>query len=205
MRTLKMTMSGSKVQEFILKSIVPICCSIVVGFVFYQWDVFNRHYVTFQFVWSGVVASVFYYLLIYLRPRDALLGFILLLFFTFLTTGSTRAAFILRDIFYSGGIGLSIFIYFKYFRPVAPPMFAYPAFMLAGIYGVVYIIASEIHLGVLRAFLIEEAGGTILGLATSIAFFGVSIGFAVGCGIGLNEKLFAITGKILMAGERRPS
>jgi len=189
-----MAISSSKVQEFIIKSIAPIFCSIVVGFVFYQWDVFNRYYTAFQFVWSGVVASMFYYLLIFLRPRDALLGFILLLFFTFLTTGSTRVAFILRDIFYSGGIGLSIFIYFKYFRPVAPPMYAYPAFMLAGIYGVVYIIASEIHLGILRAFLMEETGGTFLGVATSIAFFGVSIGFAVGCGIGLNEKLSTVMG-----------
>jgi hypothetical protein len=185
-----MLRSRSKVQQFIVHILAPIMCSIAVGFVFNKGDVFDRHYGAFQFVWSAVVASLFYYLLVFVRFRDALLGFILLFLFTFLTTESTRPAFILRDIFYVGGIGLTIFVYFKYFAQSSTGNYAFAPFMLAGIYAVVYIVASEIHLGILRTFALENTGGGIGSLASTCAFFGVLIGFALGCGISLNDRLW---------------
>ncbi len=196
-----MTRSVSKVQQFILQAIVPILCSIAIGFVFNQGNVFDRHYGAFQFVWSGVVASVFYYLLVFVRLRDAVLGFMVLFLLTFLTTESTRLAFILRDIFYVGGIGLSIFIFFRYFRQSLAHNFAYAPFMLAGIYAVMYMVTSEIHWGILRTFVMEDTGGSAVGLASTATFFGVLIGFAVGCGIALNEKLAGIkkTGRLVLS------
>lgn len=185
-----MVSTGSKTQQFILKALIPVICSIIVGYIFYQEGVFNRYHGSFQFVWSAVVASVFYYLLVFLRPRDAYLGFLILLLLTFVTTQSTRPSFILRDIFYTMAIGVSIFVYFKYFRQGSKLNYAYPAVTLAGIYGVVYIIASEIHLGIIRYFVMEDTGGTFLGLASTTAFFGVLIGFAVGIGITLAERIF---------------
>ncbi len=185
-----MARARSKPEQFVLHSVVVILCTVAVGFVFYQDNVFNRHYGAFQFVWSGVVASVFYYLLVYVRPRDAGLGFIILLLLTFLTTESTRPAFILRDIFYVGGIGVSIFVYFKYFRKNLPLNYARSSFLLAGIYGIVSIITSEIHLGILRSLAMEDTGGNVVSLASATAFFGVLIGFAVGSGIALNERFF---------------
>jgi hypothetical protein len=185
-----MVTSGSKVQQFLLHILAPIMCSIAVGFVFNQGDVFDRHYGAFQFVWSAVVAAVFYYLLVFVRFRDALLGFTLLFLFTFLTTESTRPAFILRDIFYVGGIGLAIFLYFHYVARSPAGNHAFTPFMLAGIYAIVYIIASEIHLGILRTFAMENTGGTIGSVASACAFFGVLIGFALGCGISLNDRLW---------------
>jgi len=185
-----MSSTGSKVQQFMLYALVPIICSIVLGFVFYQDGVFDRQHGSFQFVWSGVVASLFYYLLAFLRSRDAYLGLFVLLILTFTTTQSTHAAYILRDIFYIAAIGVSILIYFKYFRQSAHINIAYPAITLAGIYAVVYIIASEIHLGILRTFAMEDTGGSFISIASSTAFFGVLIGFAVGSGITFAEKLF---------------
>jgi hypothetical protein len=186
-----MATSSSKVQQFILLCVAPIICSIAVGYLFDQGNVFNRHYGAFQFLWSAVVASMFYYLLVFLRMRDALLGLLLLFFLTFVTTQSTRAAFVLRDIFYFGGLGLSIVVYFKYFRLGSSDNYAYAPFMLAGIYAVAYIITSEIHMGILQAFVMETAPmGNMVSLASTSAFFGVLIGFAVGCGISLNERLW---------------
>jgi hypothetical protein len=184
-----MTASGSRVQQFILQSIVPILCSVVIGFVFYQGHVFDRHYGAYQFLWSGVVASVFYYLLVYLGRRDAFLGLLLLFFLTLLTTESTRPAFILRDIFYTGAIGISIFTYFRYFRGSRVPNYANPPFVLAGLYAVAYIIVAEIHFAIIRGLAMENTGGSAISLASTTAFFGVLIGFGVGAGIAINEKL----------------
>jgi hypothetical protein len=185
-----MKTSRSQVEQFLLQAIVPILCSVIVGFIFNQDNVFDRRFGAFQFVWSGVVASLFFYFLVFVRLRDAVLGFIALAFLTFVTTESTRPAFILRDILYVGGIGLSIFTYFTYFRRNTTGNHAYPPFMLAGIYAVFYILTSEIDLGILRAFAAESTGGNVVSLASTSAYFGVLIGFAVGCGISLNEKLW---------------
>lgn len=185
-----MAITGSKMQRFILRSVVPIICTITIGFLFSQEYAFNRQSGAFQFVWSGIVASLFYYLLMYVKPRDALLGLILLLFLTFVTTQSTRAAFVLRDIFYVAGIGTSIYIYFMYFKRHAADNYAYPPFVLAGIYAVCYIVISEIHLLIVRNFFEDNIYASFVGLASSSAYFGTLIGFGVGTGITLNEKFF---------------
>lgn len=184
-----MSPNRSRVQQFLVQSVVPIACSIVTGFIFFGGEVFNRHSGAFQFLWSAVVASIFYYLLVFARPRDAYLGFIILLCLTFLTTGSRHLSYILRDIFFIGAIGLSVFLYFKYYRDQANHAFGYPAFMLAGIYAVLYIIAVECQMVILQTFALEPTGGNATSLATSGAFYGVLIGFAVGAGIALNGKL----------------
>jgi hypothetical protein len=180
---------ASRVQAIIINSILPVLCSIIIGFVIYQFRVFDRQFGAFQFVWTSIVGSVFYYLLVNLRSRDAFAGFLLLLMLTFLTTSSTRLAYILRDIFYVAAIGASIFVYFKYFSQIPIGNYAYPPFMLAGIYAVFYMIASEIHFGILSAFGMEGTGGTVIGLASTTSYFGVLIGFAIGTGIALNPKL----------------
>jgi len=185
-----MSSKSSKVQQFIMHALVPMICSVVLGFVIYQDGVFNRQHGSFQFVWTGVVASIFYYLLVFMRSRDAYLGLFLLLLLTFVTTQSTRAAFILRDIFYIGAVGASIFIYFNYFRQSAHIHIAYPAVTLAGIYSIMYIVASEIHLGIVQTLDLGMTGASIVGIASSSAYFGVLIGFAVGSGIALAEKFF---------------
>ena len=184
-----MDASKSKIQQFLLQAVVPILCSIVVGFVFEQGEVFERRFTSFQFVWTAVVGTVFYYLLVYLRSRDAFLGLIVLFVLTLLTTGSTRLAFIVREIFYVGGIGLSIYVYFKYFSQGQSHNYAYPPLMLAGIYAVAYMALSEIHLAILRGLTTDSTGASVVGLASTTAFFGVSIGFAIGAGIAINEKL----------------
>ena len=184
-------MPGSKVQQLTLQTTVPIVCSIALGLIFFQGEIVQRHYPAFQFVWSGVVISVFYYLLLYVRPRDAVLGLLLLFFLTLLTTGSTQVAFIVRDIFYVGGMGATVFVYSRYFQQGSHLSYAYPGFTLAGIYGIISIASSQIDIWIMRYFAIEHMGGnTALAVARTNGFFGVLIGFAVGCGIALNERLF---------------
>ncbi len=190
-----MAPAGSKVQQFIFHALVPIICSVVVGFLFFQDGVFNRLHGSFQFLWSAVVASVFYYLLVYLRARDAYLGLLILFLLTLVTTGSTRPAYILRDIFYVAAIGTSVFIYFRYFRKGADINYAYSGVILAGIYGLVYGVAAVILLAVEQAFAMENTGGAMdMKMISTTAGFGLWIGFAVGAGITLADRLLSTKG-----------
>jgi hypothetical protein len=184
-----MAISKSRIGRFILESILPILCSVLIGFVFYQGHVLDRHYGAFQFLWSAGVASIFYYLLLYVRPRDAFLGLAILFFLTLLTTESTQHALNLRDIFFVGAICITIFTYFKYFREHRLHDYAYPPLMLAGLYAIIYMSASEINLAIIQIFAMENTVGDYLNIATTTAFFGVFIGFGVGIGITINEKL----------------
>jgi len=183
-----MSSPTSRFQLFFLQSIVPIACSIILGYAWYQGHVLDRHYGAFQFVWTAVVASTFFYLLSGTRLRDAMAGLVGLFILTFFTTQSTHIAFILRDIFYFTAIAGSVYIYFRYFRRHHSSNILYTPFLFAGIYASLYIVSAEVHLAIVRAFNIETTGGDVQSIAQVTAFFGVLIGFAVGAGIEINER-----------------
>lgn len=188
-----MTTLKSRTQQFILHSIVPIICSIGIGFIFYQGDVFNHYHPSFQFVWSAVFVSAFYNLLISIRPRDAYLGLIILSFFTFMTTQSTQPDFILRDILYIAGMGTTVILYVKYFRQSPHVNYLYTTVIFAGLYGILDILTSAIHLLIVRSFTFEITVDTLTSIVSSSAFFGILIGSAMGAGIALADRFFGTT------------
>jgi hypothetical protein len=191
-----MAPATSKVQLFILHALVPVICSIIIGFIFYQDGIFYPYRGTFQFVWSAVVASVFYYLLVYLRMRDALLGLLVLFLLTLVTTHSTSAVYILRDIFYVAGIGVSMYLYFRYFRQSADSNYAYSAVMIAGIYGLIYGVTVAVLMAFERALALEGAGASMVTeIITNTSGFGLWIGFAIGAGITIGDRLVSLRGQ----------
>ncbi len=189
MRSLEMTKRSATAQRLLLDSIAPVLCSLIVGFVFFQQYEFELRSPAFQFLLSGVIAAVFYNLLNLTNNRTAFAGLIVLFFLTLLTTGSSSAEYILRDVFYVAGIGASVFICHSVFRQSQSIHPAYAPFLMAGIYGIVNIVANGIHLLLVRGFSLFEAGRTIVSLAETSAFFGVLVGFGVGAGISITNKL----------------
>lgn len=185
--------SSSKVQQFLLHAALPILCSVLIGFAFFHGEVFDRYRPTFQFVWSAVVASLFYNLLISVRSRDAWLGLVMLLFFTFVTTHSTRPTYLMRDVWYVAGIAAAILVYTGYFKqggsltPVVGPL------VLAGLFAFCNMISSLAHFLIVSAFSDKFASYSILPLARNTAYYGAMIGFGVGVGITLADKLFGQT------------
>jgi hypothetical protein len=180
----------TNVQRFLQWSIVPVLCSMLVGYLLFQDNIFNRTYGVFQFTWSAVVAAIFYYMLVMLRQRDAVLGLIVLFGLTLLTTGSTTFSNITRDILYFGSTVASSYVYFLYFRSDTPENYARPAFLFGGIYGILYSIAIAAQVIIVRNFVPGDPEAAISHVVTNGAFFGVLIGFAVGAGISINEKFF---------------
>ena len=179
----------SRTSQFLSHAFVPILCSIAVGFIFYGTDVFNPFHGTSQFVHTPIIASVFYFLLVLGNSRNAYAGLFVLLVLTVLSTHSTTAIFIVRDVLYFAAIATAVLVYFKHFKQGAQTNQFYTAITMAGLYAVAYIVTSEIHLAIVR-----DSGSnipqTVAGMATFSAFYGVAIGFAVGGGITLADMLF---------------
>jgi hypothetical protein len=180
---------SSVAKRLLIDSIIPVLCSVFLGLIFAQDLVFNRHYPAFQFLWSSVVAIVFYNLLNLMKKREAFAGLVVLFFLTLLTTGSYSAQYIIRDIFYIVAIASSVYLYFSLFRQSQTLHYAYAPFLFAGIYGTLYIIASEIHIAIIRGLSLGDTGGNFFSLAEISAFYGVLIGFAIGVGVSITNKI----------------
>jgi hypothetical protein len=187
-----MTSQPSKIGRLFLQALIPILCSILLGFILFGADVFTPSNSTYQFVLTPVIASIFYFLLVLGNQRNAYAGlfvlFVLTLFMTHSTSGG--AIYIVRDILYFAAIAGAIYLYFKYFSKHAHLNAFYSAITLAGLYAATYVVTSEINLAIVRLLVSGALPETVVSMATTAAFFGVFIGFAVGGGIMIAEKLF---------------
>jgi hypothetical protein len=192
---------SSKPTQFLLHAFVPVLCSIVLGYIFFGEEVFNRLHTTFQFVITPIIASVFYFLLVLGSQRNAYAGLIVLFFLTLLTTQSTSVVYILRDAFYVAAIATAVLVYFKYFKQAEQINFLYTAITMAGLYAVTYILAQEVHVAILQASGVTTAREAASNPPAFFAFYGVAIGLAVGGGITLADKVFgALNGSQKKAG-----
>ena len=183
-----MTTTTAKLQQLPFYCVAPVACSVVIGLIVAHGRVFHLHSTAFQFVANSIIAAVFYYLLVLSSRRNAYFGLVLLFVLAVLTTRSTRPALILRDLLAVGGIGLSMLLYHRYFRDLVDLKFFYPPILLAGIYGVVNLITSELNFQMVRMFSPAPLSASFMSVAGQSVFLGVLIGFAVGCGIALNER-----------------
>lgn len=179
---------SSKTVQFILHAIIPVVCSIIVGFILCGMDIFNPNYHTSQFIHTPIIASVFHFLLVLGKPKYAWAGLFVLLVLTIFMVHSTTAILISRDLFYIAAITIAVLLYFKYFKQSAHINFFYTAVTLAGLYSAAYIITSEIHFVILRSTGCITGNEATMGIATLPAFYGVAIGFAVGFGITIADK-----------------
>lgn len=187
-----MNMPSSKPVQFILHAIMPVVCSIIVGFILCGTDVFNPNYHTSQFIHTPIIASVFYFLLVLGKPKYAWVGLFILLVLTILMVHSTTAILIARDLFYVAAIGAAVLLYFKYFKQGAHFNYFYPAVTMAGLYSTAYITTRVIHFVILRSLGFSTVHETVLSVASTPAFYGATIGFAVGGGIAIADKLFGV-------------
>lgn len=189
-----MNSKTSKTAQFMSHTIMPVICSVILGWIFCGAEVFNRSSTASQFIQTPVIASVFYSLLALGKPRDAYAGLFVLLVLMFVSTRSTTAIFILRDLLYFAATAGAVFIYFKYFKQSAHISLFYPAIALAGLYASTYVITSEIQLAIVRAAVPHSTPETVYSIAAITSFYGSAIGFAVGGGITIADRLLGEIG-----------
>lgn len=183
---------SSKPLQFILHAIIPVVCSIILGFILCGTDIFNQNYHTSQFIYTPIIASIFYFLLVLGKPKHAYVALFVMLVITAISSHSTIAPLILRDLLYVAAIGAAVLLYFKYFKQGPQSNYFYPAVTLAGLYSVIYVTTSEIHFVTLWSLGYTPGYKTAMSMATIPAFYGVTIGFAVGGGITIADKLFGV-------------
>ncbi|MHB8156504.1 MAG: hypothetical protein ACYDEQ_03820 [Desulfocucumaceae bacterium] len=183
---------SSKPLQFILHAIIPVVCSIILGLILCNGNIFDTFSSTTQFIYTPIIASVFYYLLAYDKPKYAWLGLIVMMVLNVILNHSTGVPLISRDFLYVAAIAIAVFLYFKYFRQGAHINYFYTAFILAGLYSVAYIVTTEIHFATLPYFSQMTGHIAIILIASTPALYGVTIGFAVGGGITIADKLFGV-------------
>ena len=171
--------------RLIVDTVIPAACSTFLGYLFVQSLVFERFHPAFQFLAGSIILALVINLLLRTTVRTTLIGLGLLFILKVFLAGSDSVHGILHDVFSVGAVGVSGFLYYFLSRRSQVDHFALPPFLLAGIYGTVYIIASEILFFLLRVLTTDGSGGTIFSLAEISAFYGVLIGFAVGAGFSM--------------------
>jgi hypothetical protein len=185
-----MATAPSRPVQFISRAIIPVILSIIVGILLCGGEVFNRHSTASQFLYTPIIASVFYWLLVLGKPRDAYAGLIVLLILQIILAHSTTML-VLRDPFYVGETAAAVLLYFRYFKQDAHIKPFYAAITLAGLYGVIYVIVSQIHLAIIREASTRSIEVTAYSMATVASFYGSTIGFAIGGGITIADKMLA--------------
>ena len=110
-----MNATQKQVGDIAIRSCISILCCAVVGYIFYQERIFNRHIPTFTILVYGIIGSIFFQIL-RVNVRNAWAAFLLLFIAnTALITHSTRIAYLVRDVFYCGALALALVLFFRIF------------------------------------------------------------------------------------------
>jgi hypothetical protein len=169
--------------EIVIRSIVSLICCLVIGYIFYQSQIFNRHASAFSFPVCGVVGSIFFYTL-RINIRNAFAVFLVLFIATSaLVTHSTRLIFLLRDILYYGAFASAIFIFFQYFYGKSIKDRWMEPLILSVLVAVIILFAFFLTMSINKAF-----GALTLSFVFFVAKLYFLIGLGMGVGIVITEE-----------------
>jgi hypothetical protein len=164
---------------------------LIIGYIFFQSQIFILNLVTFQFVTGGAMAVVFFNLLRFSSVRNALAGyFVICIFVKGFVVTSFAPDYLLRDVLYFAVIGFAVYLYWRY--SYKEKINWNNPFQLAGLFSVLNIIMTIILIIYGNASYKEFAGALTMNL---------SIGFLIGLGMGIGieagnyfiEKLPVVT------------
>jgi len=120
--------------------------SILVGFIFFNTSIFIPTNTNFQFVMAGLYGSLFFSLLEYKNIREQLFAIIIILVLQLIifTGRYLSIAYIIRDIFYLGGLFLSIKLYHLFIKRNPKIKFYLRSFALVLFYGLINTVFISI-------------------------------------------------------------
>lgn len=162
--------------------------SILAGLIFYRKDVFVYTQPAFQFIINGFIGALFFGLLEHTSVKTQISGVIFMLIFVLLFSikKTPTTAYFIRNIFYLGGLLLSVKLYHQVIKRNSKIIIYLRSFLLVFFYSVLNVLS-----GILVYLINAKDGFPPLTFIYSLVLYGVLIGLGTGIGIDFylqNEK-----------------
>ena len=173
-------MNSEKTFQIIILTFFGMLGSLIIGFIFFKASIFIYSSPNMQFLTAGFIGALFFSLLEYRNVRDQIYGmiFLLVLHLIIFTGRHLSIIMITRDIFYLGGLFLSIKIYHQFLKRNPKIKYYIRSLALALFYGLLNTIF------IIVLFLIyTKADLPSLNFIYSIARNGILIGLGIGLGM----------------------
>jgi hypothetical protein len=176
-------MKSSQISDVILLTIFGFAGSILVGFIFYNNQIFMSNNSVFQFVVYGFFGSLFFSLLKHRSRKDQIFGIVIMFLFNFVIIGkSFSLAWVIRDVLYMGSLFIAIKIYFRFTSLNYKIPYYLRSFALAFFYSLITIL-----FGILVFIINAKFEFPPINFLFAIGKTSILIG--VGIGIGLDFYL----------------
>lgn len=170
--------------SFVLTSLLGGTGSLLLGYAFFQSDVFDRTHFSFQILSSGFIGSITFATFRFRDSRSAVAVLFVLALINLVLTRSNNLAFLARDLLFVGGLGLSVYLFYRYFfKSMKKTPFGYPL-VLASLCAVSNVIVT-----LLLMILHTTFHSSIPYILTNL-----SVGFLSGLGMGFGIELFEFMG-----------
>ena len=177
-----------EIKSGIQTTFIASLCSILLGFVFFRFNVFQITSPAFQFVLFGFYASFLYAVFRATTFRKSAGVFFLLIILHELVLKSTSFYFVLRDLVFLTALAAAVYVFHQYFFgrlshfPLSRPL------ILSALFSLFSIVATSV-LWMIHSLLQSTfiTGMSFAGSANLLqGFEGVLIGLGVGIGIELS-------------------
>jgi len=153
-------------------------CTIILGFIFFQFRIFNIHDPLFQFLAYGIVGSVAFALFLQRRYRDAVFALILLFVLNVIVAGIYRFTLLVTHSFFFLAMVFSILFFERHFYGKMANIEIARPIVLAGIITIAFLLVSPI----LRLLFYSSEG--------QFHFFSnMPVGFLIGLGLGIGFEV----------------
>jgi len=154
--------------------------SVLIGFIFFNTSIFIPTRINFQFLAAGFYGALFFSLLEYKSIRAQIFGMVIMLLINLiLFTGKFLSmAYLIRDVFYLGGLFLSLKLYYQFIKRNPQRKYYLRCFALALFFGLINTMCISI------VFIINaKIGFPPLDFIYARARDGILIGFGIGLAI----------------------
>jgi hypothetical protein len=183
-------MKSNLTYHIILMTFFGTLGSILIGFVFYNTNIFSTTRPVFQFVASGLSGAFFFSLIEYKGVREQIYGMIIILLLQVIifTGRNLSIANLIRDIFYLGGIFLSIKLYFQFLKHYPELKYYQRCFGLV----LFYCIINTLFMGIV--FYLNTSSGLP---PRSFIYFVAKNSVLIGLGLGLGIDFYLQKQKLI--------
>jgi hypothetical protein len=176
-------------RSILQKSLITSLTCILAGIIVYGFGVFEIHRTTFQFISTGVLASLVFFTLREAGTRHALL--VLLLFFVIMTgllTNGYRHGMLLRDAVYVAAVGVTLFLFSsRIYREDSPRQWLSPI-ILGALMGAVMLLATLL-LALVTPLVREAPLAALFPRIWPVVVMNFVVGLGLGTGIVICEYI----------------